>query len=269
MIVLIARDNHRVSRIAEDAACMRICALRRGTCKAPGSPLEEHMADEIPFDRKFDAEIGKPERVAPSVRRILAPNPGPFTFTGTCTYVVGEGEVAVIDPGPEDAAHITAVLNALRGEMVQQIVVTHTHRDHSGGALLLQQKTGAKTFGEGPHRAARPLHEGETSRLEAGADREFKPDVRLRDGTVIEGAGFVLEAIATPGHTANHLAFSLRGQDCLFSGDHVMAWSTPIVAPPDGSMGDYLHSLEKLRARPETLYLPGHGPAASNAHVLV
>ena len=227
------------------------------------------MADEIPFDRKFDAEIGKPERVAPSVRRILAPNPGPFTFTGTCTYVVGEGEVAVIDPGPEDAAHITAVLDALRGEMVQQIVVTHTHRDHSGGALLLQQKTGAKTFGEGPHRAARPLHEGETSRLEAGADREFKPDVRLRDGTVIEGAGFVLEAIATPGHTANHLAFSLRGQDCLFSGDHVMAWSTPIVAPPDGSMGDYLHSLEKLRARPETLYLPGHGPAASNAHVLV
>ena len=227
------------------------------------------MADEIPFDREFDATAGKPEEVAPGVRRILAPNPGPFTFTGTCTYIVGKGDVTVIDPGPENPLHTQAILDATRGEKVAQIVITHTHRDHSGGAPLLQEKTGARTYGEGPHRAARPLHEGEASRLEAGADRNFAPDIRVRDGELIEGRDFALEAVATPGHTANHVAFALKGRNCLFSGDHVMAWSTSIVAPPDGSMGDYLQSLEKLRARSETFYLPGHGPAARDAHLLV
>ncbi|HEY7458561.1 MAG TPA: MBL fold metallo-hydrolase [Xanthobacteraceae bacterium] len=227
------------------------------------------MTDEIQFDRKFAAVAGKAERVAPGVRRILAPNPGPFTFTGTCTYIVGEGELAVIDPGPEDATHVTAILDATRAETVKQIVVTHTHRDHSGGVPLLRQKTGATTYGEGPHRAARPLHESEASRLEAGADQTFVPEVRLRDGDLVEGPGYALEAITTPGHAANHLAFALKGHDCLFSGDHVMAWSTPIVAPPDGSMGDYLKSLEKLRARRETFYLPGHGPPAHDAPRLV
>lgn len=231
--------------------------------------LKNGMADEILFDRKFDVAAGEVTKAAPGVRRILAPNPGPFTFTGTCTYIVGDGELAVIDPGPEDAVHVAAILNATRGEKITQIVVTHTHRDHSCGAPLLQKETGAKTYGEGPHRAARPLHEGETSRLEAGADRDFSPDIRVRDGERIEGRGYVLEAIATPGHTANHLAFALLGQDCLFSGDHVMAWSTPIVAPPDGSMDDYLQSLEKLRTRAENFYLPGHGPPARNARVLV
>jgi glyoxylase-like metal-dependent hydrolase (beta-lactamase superfamily II) len=227
------------------------------------------MADEIPFDRKFDAVPGRAETVADRVRRILAPNPGPFTFTGTCTYIVGQGTVAVIDPGPDDAAHVDALLEALRGETIGQIVVTHTHRDHSAAVPLLLQHTNAKSFGEGPHRAARPLYEGEGVRIEAGADREFVPDVRLRDGDLIEGPDYALEAIATPGHAANHLAFALRGQDCLFSGDHVMAWSTPIVAPPDGSMGDYLQSLEKLRKRPESVYLPGHGPIARDGHFLV
>lgn len=227
------------------------------------------MGQEIPFDRKFDAVAGTPERVAPGVRRLLAPNPGPFTFTGTCTYIVGDSTVSIIDPGPDDAAHLAAILDAVRGEKVEHIVVTHTHRDHSGGAPLLQQRTGAKTYGEGPHRAARPLHEGETNRIEAGADRAFAPDVRLGDGDVLEGRGYALETIATPGHAATHLAFALRGHDCLFSGDHVMAWSTPIVAPPDGSMSDYMRSLERLRARPETYYLPGHGPAARDAHTLV
>jgi glyoxylase-like metal-dependent hydrolase (beta-lactamase superfamily II) len=227
------------------------------------------MADEIPFDRKFDVAAGQAGKVAPGVRRILAPNPGPFTFTGTCTYIVGEGDLAVIDPGPKDPAHVAAILDETRGENITQIVITHTHRDHSGGAPLLQKKTGAKTYGEGPHRAARPLHEGETSRLEAGADRDFNPDIRVQDGERIEGRGYVLEAVATPGHTANHLAFALQGRDCLFSGDHVMAWSTPIVAPPDGSMGDYLQSLQKLRTRAENFYLPGHGPPARDARVLV
>lgn len=227
------------------------------------------MADDLTFDRKFDAAAGKPERVAPGVRRILAPNPGPYTFTGTCTYVVGEGNVAVIDPGPEDAAHLAAILDALRGETVRHIVVTHTHRDHSGGAPALRERTGAKVYGEGAHRAARPQHEGEKVRVEAGGDRAFVPDVQIRDGDWIEGPGYALETIATPGHAATHLAFALKGQDCLFSGDHVMAWATPMVAPPDGSMGDYLQSLEKLRARRETFYLPGHGPAAHDARTLV
>jgi glyoxylase-like metal-dependent hydrolase (beta-lactamase superfamily II) len=249
--------------------------LQRGTpvtrplAKRVVRSFEEVMADEIPYDRKFDAVAGKAETVAQGVRRILAPNPGPFTFTGTCTYIVGRGTVAVVDPGPDDDAHIAAILEAVRGETVRHIVVTHTHRDHSTGARLLQKSTGAKTFGEGPHRASRPLHEGETSRIEAGADRDFVPDERLRDGDLVEGPDYALEAITTPGHAANHLVFALKGQDCLFSGDHVMAWSTPIVAPPDGSMGDYMQSLEKLRGRPESVYLPGHGPIARDGRTLV
>jgi glyoxylase-like metal-dependent hydrolase (beta-lactamase superfamily II) len=227
------------------------------------------MADELPFDRDFSAVPGRAERVAPGVRRILAPNPSAFTFTGTCTYLIGDGSVAVLDPGPDDPAHLAAILDAVRDETVAHIIVSHTHRDHSAGVPALQAKTGAKTLGEGPHRAARPLHEGETVRMEAGADRDFLPDIRVSEGDVIEMPGYALEAIATPGHAANHLVFSMKGQNLLFSGDHVMAWSTSIVAPPDGSMGDYLQSLEKLRRRPETHYLPGHGPAVRDAHSLV
>ena len=227
------------------------------------------MADEIPFDRNFNALPGRSEEVAPGVRRVLAPNPSPFTFTGTCSYIIGEGTVAILDPGPDNPAHIAALLDAVRGETVEQIVLTHTHRDHTAAVPALRQKTGAKTYGEGRHRAARPLHEGEAVRLDAGGDLEFGPDVHVREGETIEGPGFKLEAVATPGHTANHLAFALQGTDVLFSGDHVMAWSTSIVAPPDGSMSDYLQSLEKLRTRPESLYFPGHGPAAHDAHALV
>ena len=223
------------------------------------------MADEIPFDRAFDTAPGRAEHVAPGVRRILAPNPSPFTFTGTCSYVIGKGRVAILDPGPNDPAHISALLEAVRGETVENILVTHTHRDHSTAAATIKERTGAKLLAEGPHRAARPLHLGETNPIEAGADRDFVPDIRLRDGDAVEGPGYVLEAIATPGHTANHLAFALRGANCLFSGDHVMAWSTSIVAPPDGAMGDYMASLEKLRARPEMFYLPGHGPPVRDA----
>jgi len=225
------------------------------------------MTDESLFDRNFNAAPGQSEQVAPGVRRILAPNPTPFTFTGTCTYLVGEGRVAVIDPGPDDPAHLDAILRALQGETIAQIVITHTHADHTKLVPALKAKTGATTYGEGPHRAARPPLAGE-ARSEA-ADRNFIPEVTLRDGDLLEGEGFTLEAIATPGHAANHLAFALQGTDILFSGDHVMAWSTSIVSPPDGSMGDYLDSLEKLRRRPENTYFPGHGPAARNAHDLV
>ncbi|HSI42551.1 MAG TPA: MBL fold metallo-hydrolase [Xanthobacteraceae bacterium] len=217
------------------------------------------MADELRFDRRFDAVAGVPQTVAPGVRRILAPNPGPFTFTGTCTYLVGEGEVAVIDPGPDDAAHLAALERALAGERVTHILLTHTHRDHSGALAALQRATGAPVYAQGPHRPARPLRVGEANPLDAAADHAFRPDIVLADGAAIAGRGWSLTAIATPGHAANHLAFAFEAQALLFSGDHVMAWATTIVAPPDGAMGDYMASLHKLAARPEQLYLPGHG----------
>ncbi len=217
------------------------------------------MSEDIPFDRSFDLPPGEVDRPHPGVRRILVNNPGPFTFKGTLSYIVGEGKVAIIDPGPLDEAHIAALLDAVRGETVTHILITHTHRDHSPAAARIKAATGAKTYGEGPHRAARPLHIGELSPLDAAGDRDFQPDVVLADGDVVEGEGWALEAVATPGHTANHMAFAFREADALFSGDHVMGWSTSVVAPPDGAMSDYMASLEKLAKRSESVYLPGHG----------
>jgi glyoxylase-like metal-dependent hydrolase (beta-lactamase superfamily II) len=221
--------------------------------------------DDITFDRDFSAPPDQPEWVAANVRRVLAPNSGPFTFTGTCTYIVGNGEVAIIDPGPDDAGHLKAVLDAVRGESVAHILVTHSHIDHSPGAAAMKAATGAKVFAEGPHRPSRPVRKGEERILEAGADRAFSPDVRLQDGEAVEGKGYALEAVFTPGHAANHLAFVLKGTNILFSGDHVMGWSTSIVAPPEGSMRDYVASLHKLKARGETRYFPGHGPEVADA----
>lgn len=217
------------------------------------------MADDIPFDRQFDAVPGKVDIVANGVRRVLAPNAGPFTFTGTCSYIVGSGQVAIIDPGPDDAGHVAALLEAVRDETVTHILLTHTHRDHSGALAAVKAATGAPVYAQGPHRPARPLHIGEVNVLDAAADHTFFPDVALADGARVEGAGWALTALATPGHTANHMAFALEGAGLIFVGDHVMAWSTSIVAPPDGAMSDYMESLRRLRARPETLYLPGHG----------
>lgn len=227
------------------------------------------MSEDIPFDRKFAVPAGQVEQVTPLVRRIVAPNPSPFTFTGTCTYIVGHGTVAIIDPGPDDPAHVAAVLAAVRGESVSHILVTHTHRDHSPASAAVQAATGARTVGEGPHRPARPLHIGEINPLDASGDAAFLPDMAMTDGDTLDGAGWTLTAIATPGHTANHLAFALREDDLLFSGDHVMAWATTIVAPPDGSMGDYVRSLEKLLTRSEPLYLPGHGGPVRDAPAFV
>jgi glyoxylase-like metal-dependent hydrolase (beta-lactamase superfamily II) len=210
----------------------------------------------------FESALPAPERtetMSPLVRRRICPNGGPFTASGTCTYVVGRGHVAVIDPGPADAGHIEGLLASLAGEQVDAIVVTHTHRDHSPGARLLQARTGAPIVGCGPHRAARELAENELPALDASADRAHRPDRELRDGESLTGDGWTLTAVATPGHTMNHLAFALPEENVLFSGDHVMAWSTSIVAPPDGSMRAYMESLERLRERDETLYWPGHG----------
>src|SRR5580658_3579850 len=216
------------------------------------------MTNDIPFDKSYDLPPGRVEEVMPGVRRLLVDNPGPFTFKGTLTYIVGQGRVAVIDPGPIDEAHAAALLAAVAGETVTHILVTHTHRDHSPGAARIKAATGARTCGEGPHRAARPLHIGEAPRLDASNDTDFRPDQPLAEGDVVSGRDFALEAITTPGHTANHMAYALRGHDLLFSGDHVMGWSTSIVAPPDGAMSDYMASLDKLARRNESVYLPGH-----------
>ena len=223
------------------------------------------MSDDIPFDKSFDLAPETVEEVAPGVRRVLADNPGPFTFKGTVSYIVGRGRVAIIDPGPLDETHIAALLDAVRGETVTHIFVTHTHRDHSPAVPRIKAATGAIVLAEGPHRAARPLHVGEAPRLDASNDTGFRPDRALRDGEVVAGAGWTIEAVATPGHTANHMAFALEEADLLFSGDHVMAWSTPVVAPPDGAMSDYMASLQKLARRPEPVYLPGHGGAVRDA----
>lgn len=223
------------------------------------------MQDDIRFDRSFDLKAGVAEEVVPGVRRLLADNPGPFTFKGTVSYIIGQGRVAILDPGPDDPRHVEALLQAVRSETVTHILVTHTHRDHSPAAAAIKAATGAKTYAEGPHRAARPLHVGDAKRGEASADRDFTPDVALPDGEVVEGAGWSVEAVKTPGHTANHMAFALRGTNVLFSGDHVMAWSTTVVAPPDGAMSDYMASLDKLARRAETVYLPGHGGAVKDA----
>lgn len=202
-----------------------------------------------------EAPSGVVTRLSPLTRRLIAGNPSPFTFTGTCSYIVGEGEVAIIDPGPANEGHLAALLAAVAGERVSHIVVTHTHRDHSAGAAALQRKTGAPIVGARAHVA----REGAPNGLDAAHDLAYAPDAALADGARIAGRGFTLEAIATPGHAANHLCFALLQENALFSGDHVMAWSTSIVAPPDGSMADYMASLERLRRREEAIYWPGHG----------
>jgi glyoxylase-like metal-dependent hydrolase (beta-lactamase superfamily II) len=223
------------------------------------------MHEDIPYDKNLDLRPGQVDEPMPDVRRVLCNNPSPFTFKGTVSYIVGRGRVAIIDPGPEDAAHGAALLDAVRGETVTHIFVTHTHRDHSPGAPAIKRATGALVLAEGPHRASRALHVGEGPRLDASNDTGFKPDRALADGDVVQGDGWTIEAVTTPGHTANHMAFAFREANVLFSGDHVMAWSTPVVAPPDGSMGDYMASLQKLSKRNEPIYFPGHGPAVSNA----
>jgi glyoxylase-like metal-dependent hydrolase (beta-lactamase superfamily II) len=227
------------------------------------------MADDIPFDKTLDLKPGEVDTVMPGVRRILCNNPSPFTYKGTVSYIVGRGRVAIIDPGPDDPAHSAALLEAVRGETVTHIFVTHTHRDHSPGVPAIKAATGAQVLAEGPHRAARPLHVGEAPRLDAANDTDFAPDRRLADGELVRGEGWTIEAVATPGHTANHMAYAFKEANVLFSGDHVMAWSTPVVAPPDGSMGDYMASLQKLAKRSESVYFPGHGPAVRNAQRFV
>ncbi len=227
--------------------------------------MAQETQQDIPYDKTFDLVPDKVDEPMPGVRRVLCNNPSPFTYKGTVSYIVGRGKVAIIDPGPVDAAHSAALLDAVRGETVTHIFVTHTHRDHSPGVPAIKAATGALVLAEGPHRPARPLHVGDGPRTEASNDTDFMPDRALADGEVVRGDGWTLEAITTPGHTANHMAFAFKENNIVFSGDHVMAWSTPVVAPPDGSMGDYMASLQKLAKRTEPVYFPGHGGAVNNA----
>lgn len=214
----------------------------------------------IPFRREDALPHGAVEWVAPGVRRILCGNAGSFTFRGTNTYIIGRGQVAVLDPGPADAAHLAAILRAVEGERVTHILVSHTHRDHSPGAAALVATTGAPTFGFGPH-VTPPEAGGE------GGDHDFRPDRALPDGATLESDDWRVTALHTPGHCANHLCFALEdaaGAGVLFSADHVMSWSTTVVSPPDGDMAAYMASLARLAGRDDRLYLPGHGPPLPN-----
>ena len=218
----------------------------------------------LKHDVSFDPRHGEAVEIATGIRRITAGNGGPFTFKGTNSYIVGHDTLAVIDPGPNDPAHLEALLRAIAGRPVSHILVTHTHVDHSPLAAELKRETGATTVGEGPHRAARSLAADEVHHLDASADRDFVPDITVAHGQTVEGDGWSFETVLTPGHTANHAAFALLGTGILFPGDHVMGWATTIVAPPDGSMSAYMGSLDVLLAREDHLYLPGHGGAIAN-----
>jgi glyoxylase-like metal-dependent hydrolase (beta-lactamase superfamily II) len=202
------------------------------------------------------AAYGRLEARSPLVRRLLAKNPSPFTYTGTGTFVVGQpgGTVAVIDPGPDDPAHIRALIDSLAGETVSHIVITHTHMDHSPAAPALKAATGAEIVGCAPLVLA-----DDGPRADAGFDASYAPDRVLADGESIDGPGWTLTAVTTPGHTSNHLCFALEQERALFTGDHVMGWSTTVVAPPDGDMAAYMASLQKLLARDDAIYHPTHG----------
>src|SRR6516162_6748839 len=223
------------------------------------------MVVDIPFRREFSFEYGRLEPVAPGVRRIVARNPSPFTFRGTGTYVIGSGEVAVIDPGPDLTEHVEALLAGLARERVTHILITHTHRDHSPAAAALKAATGAATWGFGPHAGGKRGEPG----VEEGGDWDFAPDVTVHDGDTVVGKDWRFEAVHTPGHTSNHLCFALADSGILFSGDHVMGWSTSVISPPDGDMTAYMASLDKLLGRPDAVYWPTHGPAITEPQVHV
>jgi glyoxylase-like metal-dependent hydrolase (beta-lactamase superfamily II) len=208
-----------------------------------------------------DFPTGLVERPAPGIRRVLAGNPSPFTFTGTQTYIVGEGEVGVIDPGPALPEHLDAILAATAGETIAAILCTHTHRDHSPASRPLAAATGAPIIGCAPLAL-----DDDGPRADAAFDFDYAPDRVLADGEAVGGPGWRLIAVATPGHTSNHLCLALDGSGALFTGDHVMGWSTTVVSPPDGDMADYMRSLDLLLRRDDKVYFPAHGPAVEKPH---
>lgn len=220
----------------------------------------------LPVDRSYVPAYGEAVEVAPGIRRVLARNPNPFTFHGTGTYIVGRGTVAVIDPGPALDEHVAAILAATRGETISHILVTHTHNDHAPAAAPLKVATGAIVAGCGPHGSGRVADGVE---VEEGGDRSYAPDVQLRDGDTVAVGGLTFEVVFTPGHTSNHVCFFAPDAQAFFPGDHVMGWSTTVIAPPDGDMADYLRSLERLLVLPEMPYYPTHGNPIARPHAFV
>jgi glyoxylase-like metal-dependent hydrolase (beta-lactamase superfamily II) len=218
----------------------------------------------IPFVKDFAFRYGEPDRLSALIRRVIANNPGPFTFTGSGTYLVGPdaGPLLVIDPGPMRPRHLDALEVAIGGAKVAGVLITHTHSDHCGGARDFARRVGAPIYGAGPHPVADKAHDAPA--LDEGADYAFAPDHLLCDGEAVTTGGFALTAVATPGHLSNHLCFALAAEKALFSGDHIMGWATTVVAPPDGDMGAYLLSLEKLLARDDEIYYPTHGAPVVN-----
>lgn len=209
----------------------------------------------VPFNRSFDAPYGECLPVSALVHRVLAPNPGPFTFKGTGVYIVGTRDVVVIDPGPDIPGHLEALKRALGGKRISHILLTHTHSDHSPAAAPLKEWSGARTYAYGPDGSGA---DGDV-KVEEGGDRAFVPDIRVRDGDILAGDGFTIECVFTPGHTSNHMCYALKEEKALFTGDHVMGWSTTVVVPPDGDMADYRASLAKLLAREDCIMWPTHG----------
>ena len=227
---------------------------------------DQGTSDMIPYVRDISFEYGACDQVSPLIRRVVARNPGPFTYKGTGTYIIGRGEVAVIDPGPDMDDHLEAILAATAGETITHILVTHHHSDHSPLAGPLKERTGAKVYG-----CAVAVPAAQDSVItEAGADFGFAPDVSLcGGGQILTGPGWTLEAIATPGHTSNHICFGLKEENALMSGDHIMGWSTTVVSPPDGDMTAYMQSLELIKARGFSTLWPTHGPPVTDVEPFI
>jgi glyoxylase-like metal-dependent hydrolase (beta-lactamase superfamily II) len=215
------------------------------------------MSAELAFNRNAEVDYGVAEDIAPGVRRIVANNPGPYTFLGTNTYLVGTGEIAVVDPGPVDEAHLDAIAHAARGQRISHILITHSHRDHCDGALPLQQRLGGEIVAYGPTGTARGAVAPALG--DGFVDAAFRPDRPVADGDTIKGRGFALDVLHMPGHAPDHLCFALIGERTVFTGDHVMGWNTTVIAPPEGSMADFLDSLQRLAQRHDKVFFPGHG----------
>jgi glyoxylase-like metal-dependent hydrolase (beta-lactamase superfamily II) len=220
------------------------------------------MASPVPplnFDTSFVPNTGRSIAIAPAAARVTAPNASPYTFTGTNSFLLGTESVAIVDPGPDVSSHLAALLAAIDGRPVEAIILTHTHKDHSALVPRLKAVTGAPVWFGGPHRLSRPLRRLEVNRLARSCDWALMPDRSLGDGEIFTVAGLSLQAIATPGHCANHLSFGLLDTPLLLTGDHIMGWNSTLVAVPDGSMADYLASLDKVIASPYTQFHPAHG----------
>ena len=215
------------------------------------------------FNRDFEPRYGEAVELSKLVRRVVANNASPFTFHGTGTYIAGRGEVAIIDPGPLDDAHVSSLLKAVKGERVSHILVTHNHLDHSPAAVALKARTGARIFGPGPM-GREETDDG--ARVEEGIDANYRPDEVLRDGETIKGKGWTISCVFTPGHTSNHMCYALEEEQALFCGDHIMGWSTSVVIPPNGTMTDYLHSLTKIARRDDSVLYPTHGAPIGGKH---